>query len=176
MGRGQAPAAPIAMTPLQKEILQDIERQHKTSQQIAKRIKILLMANQGQSNSHIKRELDISLNTVKSWRKRWEAAYDDLVSYESYLENQEGSLSDLGKRLISILKDLPRPGAPKTITLAQEKQIIALACESPADYQIEMTDWTLAMLAKVAIAKGIVATISSRQVGRILKKKPSSTS
>jgi len=176
MGRGQAPAVPIPMTLLQKEILQDIGRRHTTSQQLAKRIKLLLMANQGQSNSHIKRELDISLNTVKSWRRRWEANYDNLVSYESYLENQEVSPLDLRKRLISTLKDSPRSGAPKTITLAQEKQIIALACEPPADYQVEMADWTHEMLAKVAIAKGIVASISSRQVGRILKKQPSSAS
>lgn len=83
---------------------------------------------------------------------------------------------DFRKRLISTLKDSPRSGAPKTITLAQEKQIIALACEHPADYQIEMADWTHEMLAKVVIAKGIVASISSRQVGRILKKQPSSAS
>lgn len=176
MGRGQAPAPPIPMTPLQKEVLQDIWRRHTTSQQLAKRIKILLMANQGHSNSHIKREVDVSLNTVKSWRRRWASAYDGLVSYESYLENQEVSPLDFRKRLISTLKDLPRSGAPKIITLAQEKQIIALACDRPADYQVEMTNWTHEMLAKVAIAKGIVASISSRQVGRILKNQPSPTS
>jgi hypothetical protein len=120
--------------------------------------------------------LGISLNTVKSWRRRWESAYDDLVIYESHLHNQQVSPLDFRKRLINTLKDLPRSGAPKIITLAQEKQIIALACRKPADYQVEMTDWTHEMLAKVAIAKGIVASISSRQVGRILKKHPSPTS
>lgn len=176
MGRGQAPAPPIPMTPLQKEVLQNIGRRHITSQQLAKRIQLLLMANQGHSNSHIKRELDVSLNTVKSWRRRWESAYDDLVTYESHLKTQEVSPLDFRKRLISTLKDLPRSGAPKIITLAQEKQIIALACEQPIDYQVEMADWTHEMLAKVAIAKGIVVSISSRQVGRILKKQPSSAS
>lgn len=175
MGRGQAPAPPIPMTVLQREVLQDLGRRHTTSQQIAKRIRILLLANQEYSNSHIKRELGVSLNTVKSWRRRWQSAYDELVIYESYLHNQQVSPLDFRNRLISALTDLPRSGAPKTITLSQEKQIVALACEEPSQYQLEMTDWTHEMLAKVAIAKGIVTSISSRHVGRILKKEPPAT-
>lgn len=175
MGRGHPPAAPIAMTSLQREVLQDIGRKHTTSQQIAKRIRILLLANHGYSNSHISRELAISLNTVKSWRKRWQSEFEDLVTYESYLFKEQVSPLDFRKRLVDVLRDLPRSGSPKLITLAQEKQIIALACEEPIKHQVEMTNWTHEMLAKVAAAKGIVVKISSRQVGRILKKKPSST-
>lgn len=175
MGRGRPPAAPIPMTSHQKEVLEDIGRKHTTGQQIAIRIKILLLANEGHSNAHITRQLGISLNTVKLWRNRWQLEYEDLVVYESYLLKQQVNGLDFRRRLIQLLKGLPRIGAPKIISLAQEKQIIALACEDPVKHQVEMTNWTHEMLAKVAIAKGIVASISSRQVGRILKKQPSST-
>lgn len=46
----------------------------------------------------------------------------------------------------------------------------------PNKSNIEMTDWTYEMLAKVAVSKNIISSISSSQVGRILKNKPTPTS
>ena len=169
MGRGHAPAPAIPMTEMQNQLLSRLGRQHKTPQQVAKRIRILLMAHEGHSNSHIKRELGISLNTVKSWRRRWLSEYEELLKFESAGE------SDYSQVLLSVLKDIPRSGAPKVFTLAQEQQIVALACEKPVQHDIPISDWTYQMLAHVAIAKGIVATISPAQVGRILKKQSTST-
>ncbi len=51
------------------------------------------------------------------------------------------------------------------------QQIVALASEKPQDHGIEMTNWTHEMLAKIAIAQGVVRKISSRHVGNILKKR-----
>ena len=167
MGRGQAPAPAITMTATQASLFKKMVSKHTIPQQIAKRIKILLMAKEGHSNSHIKRELGISLNTVKSWRSRWVAAYENLLSYESS--------SELYACLFAFLQDLPRRGAPKTFTLAQEQQIVALACDKPYTHGLEVTDWTHEMLALTAKAKDIVFSISPRQVGRILKNTPTST-
>ncbi len=175
MGRGQAPAAAISMTLMQRKLLEEIALKHSTPQQKAKRANILILANQGYSNAHIKREIGTSLNTVKEWRKRWLSTSEELTKYENYFNQGQFSLLDYRKRVIELLTNQTRSGAPKTITLSQEQQIIALACEEPVDHQIEMTDWTHEMLAHVAVAKGIVASISSRQVGRILKKKSTST-
>lgn len=72
--------------------------------------------------------------------------------------------------LLSHLRDLPRSGTRKRITLEEEQEIIALSTEKPKDYGVEISDWTHEMLATVAITKGIVAKISSRHVGNILKK------
>ena len=77
---------------------------------------------------------------------------------------------ELLQEMLKSLNDLPRSGAPKRITLAQEQQIVALACEKPTDYGVEMTNWTLEMLAKEAIARCIIESISPRYVGEILKK------
>ncbi len=170
MSRGQAPAPAIPMTLLQQSLLQEIALKHTTSQQQAKRVNILLLANQGYSNADVKREVKVSLNTVKAWRNRWLSSVESLNNYESFVSQGQATILDYRKLLIKFLTDQFRSGAPKIFTLAQEQQIITLACKKPRDYQIEMTDWTHQMLAHVAISKGIVASISSRQVGRILKK------
>lgn len=175
MGRGQAPAAAIAMTAYQVEVLTELIKSHKTGQQISKRAQILLLAHEGNSNSHIKRSLNLSLNTVKLWRSRWLSVYEDLLEAEASMAEHKLSRSAYRKRLLELLSDLPRQGAPKTFTLAQEQQIVALACDKPRHHGVEMTDWTYEMLAKVAIAKSIVASISASQVGRILKKHPAPT-
>lgn len=176
MSRGQAPAKAITMTKIQREFLKELASKHTTPQQVAKRSRILLFANQGKSNSEVKRMMGVSLNTVKQWRKRWESNQSSLTKYEQEVESGQASQLAYHRAMIGVLKDKPRPGTPKTISLSQEKQIVALACEKPIDFGIEMTTWTHEMLAHVAITKGIIESISSRQVGRILKNKPHPTS
>ncbi len=72
--------------------------------------------------------------------------------------------------MLDILRDLPRSGAPERIPLSEKQQLIALACEKPEDYGIPFTQWNREMLAKVAMAEGIVEKISPRYVGKLLKK------
>ena len=76
----------------------------------------------------------------------------------------------LRTKIKEILSDIPRSEAPKRITLAQEQQIVGLACEKPEDHDIQMDNWTREMLAHVSKAIKIVDTISPRYVGTILKK------
>ncbi len=170
MGRGQAPAKKIAMTALQFTLLQEESRKRTTQKQFSTRINLLLKASQGESNSQVARDLDLSFNTVKFWRRRWQSCYEQLCEYEKEMEVQGLNRHDYLQMLLSQLRDLPRSGTGKRISLEEEQQIIALASEKPGDYGVEMTDWTHQMLAKVAISQGIVQKISSRHVGNILKK------
>lgn len=170
MGRGQAPAKAIPMTGLQYILLDEERRKRTTQKQFSTRINLLLRASQGQSNSQVARDLNLSLNTVKSWRCRWQSCYEKLCTYEKSMQDQGLSNHDYLAMLLSQLRDLPRSGTRKQITLEEEQQIVALASEKPADYGVEMTTWTHEMLAKVAIAQGIVRKISARHVGNILKK------
>jgi hypothetical protein len=101
---------------------------------------------------------------------RWVSDFKSLVDFEKGANGQGVSDFELLQEMLKSLDDLPRSGAPKRITLAQEQQIVALACEKPTDYGVEMTNWTLEMLAKVAIARCIIETISPQYVGEILKK------
>lgn len=171
MGRGQAPAKRIPMTALQYTLLQKEGSKRTTQQQFSTRISLLLKASQGQSNSQISRDLALSLNTVKSWRRRWKSHFNQLCEYEKEMQAQELSRHAYLQVLLDHLRDLPRSGTRKRISLEEEQQIVALATEEPKDYGVEMSSWTHEMLAKVVIAQGIVEKISSRHVGNILKKK-----
>ena len=44
--------------------------------------------------------------------------------------------------------------------MSQKKQIVAVACEKPGKYGIEMTHWNRDMLVKAVIEKGIVEWIA----------------
>lgn len=170
MGRGKAPAPALPMSEIQKSHFIQLSRNHSTAQQIVKRIKILLLSHEGANNSQIKRELQVSYNTVLTWRKRWLSEYESLLLFEKAVAQGTEKHSSLLQRITNFLKDAPRSGAPKKFTLAQRQQIVALCCEDPRDYGLEMTDWTHEMLAKTAIATGIVASISPSHLGKILKK------
>ncbi|MEN0051363.1 MAG: helix-turn-helix domain-containing protein [Bacteroidota bacterium] len=151
-------------------LLTQLSVKHNTSQQKLKRIKILLKGREGQSNSQISRDLSISYKTVLKWRKRWLSEYESLQGIEEAIQKGEEKKNALSKALVKFLQDQARSGAPKTFSLAQRQQIVALCCESPKDYGLEMTDWTHEMLAKTAISKGIVPSISASHLGKILKK------
>ena len=170
MGRGQAPAKAIPMTILQYVLFQEEANRRTIQTHFKTRINLLLKAKKGESNSQIARDLSISLNTVKTWRRRWQGHYEQLCEYEKGMKSQGLSEHDYLQELLSHLRDNPRSGTRKRISLEEEQQIVALASEQPQDYGVEMTSWTHEMLAKVAIGQGIVGKISSRHVGNILKK------
>lgn len=175
MQRGPYPAPAITMSDAQILILQEVKDKPTSIQQDVARSKILLLAQQGHNNSEVKRTLGISLNTVKTWRSRWQSAYPSLLEAESALNSGELSKGAYRQEVLKAIADKRRSGAPKRITLAQEQQIVALACDKPIHHGHPVTDWTHEMLAKTAVAKQMIDTVSSTQVGRILKKKPLTT-
>ena len=67
--------------------------------------------------------------------------------------------------------DDDRPGAPPKFTPEQMAGIIALACEPPADSGLPVSHWTPPELAREAIKRGLVESISPRQVDRFLAKR-----
>lgn len=167
MGRKLSIPKPLVMTNMQYEVIHQISTRPTTTLKMSTRAHILLSGYEGKPYSVISEELGIDLNTVKSWQNRWVLAQDSL----SKLETQ----ADLNKGIFLFFKDLSRSGKPKKFTTAQEKQIIALACDRPDNHNIEMTDWSHEMLALTAKNKGIVESISSAQVGRILKNRAITT-
>lgn len=170
MARGKAPAKAIPMTTLQFILLRDEMNKRTTQKQFSTRINLLLRARQGQSINQISRDLGLAVNTVKSWRRRWQGSYEQLCAYEKGMKSQGLNEHDYLQELLSHLRDNHRSGTRKRISLEEEQQIVALASEQPQDYGVEMISWTHEMLAKVAIGQGIVEKISSRHVGNILKK------
>ena len=168
--RSPRTAPALVLSPRPRRLLEQEVSKRTTLRQYTDRISILLLGNDGHSNNKISRDLGISLNTVKSWRKRWGAVYGELLAIEAAAVEKPLSDSELLKAILMRLKDLPRSGTPKRITLSQEQQIVALACSKPSDYGLEMTTWTFAMLAQIAVSCGIIKSISPRYVWEILKK------
>lgn len=149
---------PIELSDAERQGLEKLVKRHQTPQQIALRARIILAIGQGKNNSEIARALQVTVDTVRLWRRRW-------------LALQPISLEDLSGE--DRLQDLPRPGAPARIQPEQVAQIMALACEAPADAQRPMTHWTGREIADEIQRRGIVEQISPRHAARLLKRRPS---
>ncbi len=117
--RGPKPP-PIELVDAERLALERLVRRHATPQQLALRAQIVLAAADGANNCQIARHLDVSVDMVRRWRTRW-------------LVCQAASLADLP--VVDRLTDAPRPGKPVRITDEQVCQIMALACEPPAQHR-----------------------------------------
>jgi len=155
MTRGPKPIT-LELGEKEKGELEKLVRRHTVSQQIALRGRIILAAGKGESNSGIARELAVSLDMVRLWRKRW-------VMLESF------SLEDLSVE--ERLEDLPRSGAPARITTDERCRIEQLACEKPEEGGRPITHWTNREIADEIMKRGIVEQISPRHAGRLLKRR-----
>jgi putative transposase len=154
MKRGPDPVK-IELNREEKEGLEKLASRPSTSQQIAQRARIILAANAGQNNAQIARAEAVSVNKVRKWRGRWK-------------ERQAIPVDELS--LEERLQDLPRSGSPGKFSAEQLAQIIALACEDPRASGYPVSHWTPKEVAAEAIKRGIVESISARQVGRFLKR------
>ena len=168
--RGKPPALPLAVSTRQRDILEKQCRKVTISESYKERVSIIVSGINGVSISQTARNLGICLNTVRKWRRRWNSSQERLCGLEK--DDTGGQVKNhvILKEIKQILSDNPRSGKPKRITLAQEQQIVSLACEKPENHDIEMDYWTNEMLAHVAMARKIVDSISPQYTGRILKK------
>ena len=134
----------------ERQELAKILARHSTSQQIAKRAKIIVMAAQGKNHRQIARELQISREMARLWRERWLKLKQDEVPVK--------------ERLL----DAERPGVPTKFSTEQVLKLFAIACDSPEKYGKPISHWTSRELAEVMMELEIVESISTRHVGRLL--------
>ena len=158
-------AEPIVVSAVEREELDRLVRGHSTPQQVALRARIILLAAEGIGNRESARRLGITVQTVRCWRRRWD-------------DEPDLALADR-------LADAPRPGTPPTLcasppmndsmstpptfTPEQICAIVALACEPPDASGVPITHWSQSALAREAIKRGLVETISHGSIGRFLK-------
>ena len=142
-------APPVMLAEDERQELLALIRAHKTPQHFSFRAQIILHLADGHNAHEVARLLGTSRLTVRRWRRHW--------------------LTRPHCPVLERLHDAPRPGTPATFSVEQWCQIMALACEPPADSGRPISHWTPRELADEAIKRGIVPTISERHVGRFLK-------
>jgi len=143
------PKAPeVVLTMDERLNLEGLVRAHSTGQQVALRAGIVLLAADGLSTEAVARRQDCDADTVRQWRARW--------------RTRTGSVAER-------IADAPKSGRPARITPEQICQIMALACEVPADSERPISQWSARELADEIRHRGIVDRISPRHAGRLLK-------
>jgi putative transposase len=139
------------MTTADEQALTRLVRAHGTSRKLAERAQLILLAAGGTGVREIARRLGVWPKTVRHWLCRWRAA-------------------DEAAPVAQRLADAPRPGAPATFTPEQIRQIVALSCVDPETLDIPISHWSQSELARQAVERGIVKSISHGSVGRFFKR------
>jgi putative transposase len=146
-----AKAPSIQLSADHERELKALVRAHSTPQKLAERARIVLLASSGRGVTETAEELGIWRKTAGHWRRRW-----------LHAEPSAG--------VAARLSDAPRCGAPATFTPEQICQIMALACEDPERLDVPISQWSQSELARQAVRRGIVQSISHGSVGRFLKR------
>ena len=110
------------------------------------RAKIVLLAADGLSNKVISLRLDICVDSVSRWRKRFcQAGLGGLV-------------------------DRPRSGRPRVFDASVMAGVKAMACEHPRRRGVGLSRWSSADLAAQAVAEGLTGSLSAATVRRWLSQ------
>ena len=130
------------------------------------RSRIILYAIEGYSINWIAEKTELSRNRVSAWIKKAHEWAE--VLNETALEMSDKLLDDCVQRM---LQDKPRSGAPPTYSVATRIQIIRVACNLPKDYGFIRSHWSLPVLKRVLIDRGIVdELIHTSTLWRILNE------
>ena len=148
-------AQTVILSDQERQALEKLVKQHRTSQQTALRARIVLASAEGTPSVQIAKKNQVTHDTVRLWRNRW-------VNLQSI------PLDDLSA--VDRLQDAPRPGAPSQITADQRCQIEALACEKPEESGRPITHWTAREIADELKKRKIVEKISPRHAARLFKR------
>ena len=142
---------PLMLTAEQAEELSALIRAHSTPQKLAERARIIMLASEGIGVGETARRLGIWRKTASRWRRRW-------LTVEA------------SKTTAERLSDASRCGAPGKFTPEQICAIVALACEDPTLSDLPISHWSQSEVARQAVKRGIVASISHGSVGRFFKR------
>jgi transposase len=158
-------AARITITERQHGILHTLRDAVTAPSHLRQRAAIILLAFDGVRNDEIAKQVGLGQRPVGLWRRRWAKAWSRLIELEC-----SETKADLRRAIEAVLTDEPRPGAPTKFTPEQVTQILAVACEPPEKSGRPITSWTAHELADEVVKRGLVASISTTQVGRYLRE------
>ena len=122
-------AGPINLNKNDRRQLQSLTRKHDLPQGFVRRIRPILLADEGFQNSEIAVLVDLHRNSIGKWRSRY---------------NRDG---------LAGLEDRPRSGKPPKYSPAQIQSVVTKVCGKPPE---GTTRWTNAALAKAVDMPGSV--------------------
>ena len=142
--RGPKPKYSIELTTEEEQELRKLANSHTAPYAKVIRARILLAAydHPEWSNQQIAQKVGCVRRTVRKWRRRW-------VERKS-------------------IEDLPRPGAPRSLSPEVRAQATALACSRPREEGVPLARWSNAEIARRLIALGMVVSIAASTIGRWL--------
>jgi transposase len=135
---------PVKLKPKERRDLKQLISKGSEKARKITRARILLLAHEGKTDTHIIEALKIARNTVRTVRSRY---------------IQDG--------LEAAINEQPRSGAPEKFTGRQKAKITAIACSEPPEGR---SRWTLRLIADKVVELGISDEISYKTVERTLKK------
>lgn len=166
---GPAPQT-IHLSPRQRAILERVVRAQTSAQRLVRRARLILALAECKYNQTAADRVGVSRVVTCEWRKRWLQQEERLGAIERQEEDPA-----LSEAIREVLADRPGRGAKPKFSAEQACQIVALACELPKESGRPCTHWTPRELADEAVQRGVVSSISPRQVGRFLKRGGSQT-
>jgi transposase len=134
----------IRISPAETRELERIVREQRGEARVYRRARMVLLAGSGTSIAAIARKTGTNRTRVGDWLRRFQS---------------DG---------VGGLKDQPRSGRPVEVTSIERHQVIAAACSEPSEYGLERTTWSHESLTEALEDSGLVRSISSSTVGRIL--------
>jgi transposase len=96
------------------------------------RAQIVLEAAEGVSNTAIAEALNLGLDTVRKWRRRFAGSGGDRLE---------------------ALQDRPRSGRPRVHTPAVRAEVVAMACAPPAERGVPLARWSSPEIARELAAR-----------------------
>jgi putative transposase len=151
-------------------VLEWLSRSRTEEPRLVERAAIVLNGVAGMSHAAQARELGIDRQRPRRWTFRWMEANDRVTTAAAEEETPDRQLEKL---VFAALADERRSGTPPKFTAEQMARLIALACERPEASNIPVNRLTPAELAREAVKRGIVESISPRHLDRIMKRRRS---
>jgi transposase len=137
-------ACPVAPSAAERRKLKKVARAHKSPARDKLCARIVLEAAAGRGNAAIARRCQVSVDTVRKWRGRF------------------------AEQGLPGLVDRKRSGRPARFSPTEQAQLKALACQLPAETEVPLSRWSSLELAREAVGRGIVETVSPATVRRWL--------
>ena len=157
-------AAKVTITERQQDVLREFSRSRTQSRSLAVRASIVLLAFEGRLNRDIAKELQVGVDQVGLWRRRWQNSWESLTKLEC-LETRR-----LRDAIREVFQDAPRSGRKSDFSGDQITELLAVACEPPANSGLPSTHWTNRDLRTEVLKRKIVADISVSYVGKLLRR------